>query len=103
MQIRIWQAAALAVLLSGGAAAAQTVITPDTPSTSPSSVASSTPPAQFRANAAGIQSTVARHGPSLGNDVSQGRFYDDEDQYIDPKSGLPAPGAPVDRDSNGGP
>ena len=38
-------------------------------------------------------------GAGHGNDASQGRYYDDDDRWLDPHTGLPIPGAPQTRDS----
>ena len=34
-------------------------------------------------------------GFSTGNDPAQGRYYDDGDQYINPKTGFAYPGSPL--------
>jgi hypothetical protein len=39
--------------------------------------------------------------PNSGNNAAQGRFYNDNDYWLDPHSGLPVPGAPTVKDYGG--
>jgi len=37
---------------------------------------------------------VQQKYPNTGNNPAQGRFYDEYDQWLDPQTGMPIPGAP---------
>jgi len=45
--------------------------------------------------------SVIKPAPGPGNSRAQGRYYDDEDQYLDWNSGVPRPGAPGIQGSGG--
>jgi len=39
--------------------------------------------------------------PNTGNNAAQGRFYDEYDQWLDPETGMPLPGAPSLKEGTG--
>lgn len=96
----ILRASTLAVLLSltaGAAYAASSGDSPDAQSNAPG--APQTQVSQFPSNSDSTDRSAAPARP--GNDARQGQFYDDQDQYLDPRSGQPVGNAPVNKDSGG--
>jgi hypothetical protein len=91
-------AAAAAFLLTGPVYAAQTGTDNSDTGTSGSSnsgtmtrYAQATPPS----------AAITLPGAGQGNDARQGRYYDENDQWLDPHTGLPVPGAPQLKDGGG--
>jgi hypothetical protein len=97
----VLSASAAALMLTLSVAAAQTAPTGNSPS--PTTNANSTPTTQV-SQAPGT-SDAMDHAmattPSDGNSLNQGRYYDGEDQYLDPSTGASGPGAPADHDNGG--
>jgi hypothetical protein len=48
------------------------------------------------------QQAMQRMFPNAGNDAAQGRFYNDNDYWLDPRTGSPVPSAPTVKDYGGG-
>lgn len=46
--------------------------------------------------------TLQRMFPNAGNSAAQGRFYNENDYWLDSRTGSPVPGAPTLKDYGGG-
>jgi hypothetical protein len=92
--------AATALLLAPVMASAQSSNGVATPS-------AGTPPQQISQTPSYTYPTTEQHdlavntAPGPGNNAAAGRYYDEQDQYLDFNATAPLPGAPVYRDNGG--